>query len=303
MNSLIPSLHKLEEIQWKSLLGVRFWDPVNGHHVRDDLYVIIWPKNNPELTRRASRTASGNYLFQRLLGLRSSEIILNSDQYNKADQQEYMVRVLDLRGRFLPLVFKVKVPRENSCLFPNGIDPPDAQGEPWPGVPLFSSPARNVSPGTAVIRAQLVDRAPDPPAPAKFALICVEINGSKWYGLTNGQGCAAVHFPYPDLQNMLTGVAQDEGDQPIGDTTWDLRVSVNYKPGKESHKPGGRRYIQDQAFPVFLEILNQPEAKLVLKENDDPAEEGTYQLVYGQELVLRTDGETKDIPSLFIESQ
>ncbi len=69
----------LETLTTRTLLGIRFWDPATDRQISDGLQLVAWPETAPDCKIDAFRTASGNFAFQNLPGMRAYEYPVNDD--------------------------------------------------------------------------------------------------------------------------------------------------------------------------------------------------------------------------------
>lgn len=279
------------------MLGIRFWDPVYGHLINNDLKVIAWPEKYPSLICKAIRTATGLYTFQGLAGLRSYEFANYTLLESPIAQRKFLVQIMDLQHRFLPVVIGILLPRPGNGVYPNGIDPPNNQGDPWPGVPLFTTPMRTAPPGIAVIRSQLIDYVSQ--KPAAYALARINLNGKNWYGIADNRGSLAVHLPYPKMNTITVGTTTSTITAPFSDQVWDFKLKVFFNPNKPTYKPDGVKHLKESALPDLKDIMEQPAVKLVHTQGVDAVNEHTYQLSYGKELVMKTNGKSE----LYIDTE
>jgi hypothetical protein len=262
----------LERVTIVTPLGIRFWDALLDAPVRDGLDVTARPLGQRAGGTAAFRTASGIYAFRGLPGLHDVEYPAGDALASPLPGRRFVVEVADRQRRFLPAVFGVDLPY--SGIFPTGTLGASVPGRP-PGFYLFSAPTRPVTPAAAAVRATLVDLDG---APAAYAVLTVQApGGATWYGLADERGCAAVLFPYPTF-TAGAGLAS-----PLADTRqrWPVSVRVYYAPATLETPPGS-------ALPDLRSILSQPAAVIWATPVGQALDHLPLELVFGQELVLRT---------------
>ncbi len=262
-------------------LGVRFWDAVLDRPVSDGLRVEAWPEGRPAARRRAFVTAGGVYAFRGLPGLSEVERPHEDRPPDLSPPQSwrFVVEVRDALRRFLPVAFTASVPYRG--IFPTAAPP--GPGGPLPGFYLFSSPTRPAAPNLAVLRAHLEEfTGPGARRPAAFALLEVDTPGITYYGMTDDQGRAAVLFPYPVFPTTAPASPAAPADRPH----WDVTLRVRYSPAARARAAGSD-------LPDLASVVAQPFAAVRAAHGPGgPADELRADLVFGQELVLRTEGES-----------
>ncbi len=269
----------LETLITRTLIGIRFWDPAADRQVSDDLSVVAWPDAVPDLRISAFRTASGIFAFQNLPGLydyehpaQDSDPIESSPLITKI----FFIEVVDTLNNFMPMRFRVELP-----FLDGGLYQPTPYSSPIIEEParfyLFSAPSRAPLPGLAVVRVTLT--TPQNGAPAAYALIELEENTRRWYGLTDSRGCATIMFPYP---TFITALGQSPPGLPPSEQRWPLVIRVRYDPNLLPSLGEGE-------IPTIRQIRNQPDSQIWAAENSGSASSAlNFELKYGQELILRT---------------
>lgn len=277
----------LETVNRVAPLGLRFWDEVRQVAVGDGLSVTAYPAENNQLRATAFVNRSSVYAFEDMPGLRAFEMGSGQPEFwnENPPQYPFVVEVQDSEHRFLPFSFRLRVPVrgawEFACdsfdsppLAPDPLASPPGM-RPW-GIPLFSSPARTVVPGMAVVRAELAESHDEGRTPAIWALVAATIDGKLVArGLSDEQGRLVLMFPYPQPPEFApdSPFAQRKN---LSEQSWTVQVRAYYE-WKVS--PGGAADL--------CELLNQPQAELW----DD--ESLTIPLTsrvlhYGEELVLKS---------------
>lgn len=213
---MIPELSVAREhLTRVTPLGMRFWDQVAREVVSEGLVVTVYPLGNPRRRSRAIPNRSGVFVAQNLSGLRSIE-------YGKGDAEfwvgattsssPFVVEVVDQKGRFLPFQFAVDLPVRGSL--PWAADVADSPPSALPTLPLYSTPARAVPAGMAVLRADLRDWIAD--RPAAWAVVEARPEGQPPVrGIAGKDGRIALVFSYPE---PLSGpLGSPPGSPPLGE--------------------------------------------------------------------------------------
>jgi len=279
----------LEILTTRTLLGIRLWDPATDRQVSEGIELTAWPETAPDLITPAFRTASGIFAFQNLPGmydyehpLAGTDPLLGSPPITRP----FLVKINDLRGNFMPVCFRVELPLSDSGLYQPALISSPIDDEPARFY-LFSAPSRQSLPGLAAIRAT-VSAIENGPA-AAYALIEVEENGRRWYGLADGRGCVTILFPYP---TFITALGTSPPGLPPSQQHWSLTIRVRYDPGLRSSLDAGE-------LPTLRQIRNQADAQMWATEIAGSASFAQpFELTYGQELILRTGNQS----SLWLES-
>ncbi len=262
----------LERVTRVAPLGMRFWDDVSSAVVADDLTVIAYPANNPALQAPASITHSGVYAFIDLPGLRDLENGSGDEAFwaNLPARRPFVIQVIDNASRFQQFQLTAQVPVRGLFTLDCASPPTLAQA----GVPLFSSPARAVPGGMAVLRADLWDIAAD--APAAWTLIEASIEGqtvARTYA--DRQGRVALIFAYPEPPRFSIS-SPPSSRRALTDQTWTIQLHAFYSPTTPVPQ-----------IPDLCQVLNQAEANLY--SNLSPALPLTETaLEFGKELILKS---------------
>ena len=280
---LAPQLRPLETVLIVTPLGIRFWDAARDVAVDSGLVVHARPETAPTETGKATRTRSGVYAFFGLPRMRAVEYPL-TDGPASPPTGRYIVDVTDSERRFVPVAFQVDVPFEG--IYPVGLGASPAGGGA-PGFYLFSSATRITGADLAVVRATLVEAATA--APAAHAVVELTLpDGSRVIGLADAAGQVAVAFPYPRFATVIsspprsTQAAREPPD-------WPIPVRIQYAPAAQV-------MLLPDLPPDLGSLLTQAGTDIWASASGPPGAELSASLVFGRELVLRTD----DGPSLLI---
>lgn len=278
-----PSMTLLETQAIFTLLGIRFWDPVQEQVITHDLEVIAWPADRPERQVTAFRTASGIYTFRGLPGLRHLEY--PSGDATPWDDDviptRFIFQVNDLRRRYLSLAYSVDVPFRG--VFPSDrlVSPGNS---PALGIWLFSAATRAANSTLALIRAEIriADLAsPSQPGaiePAAYAVVAVDVEDDTWYGIAGPDGQVATFFPYPDFASPM-GFTSPVRAMP--QQSWPLTIRVFYEPGMQQFPAGA-------SVPDIRSLFDQGQASIWENEVGDLLNEWQLDFNFSEELVLHT---------------
>jgi hypothetical protein len=278
----------VERVSIVTPLGIRFWDPVFDVPVEDSLSVTAYPFGTDFPATTGRLTASGVYAFHGLPGLHDVEYPRDdpSDPGSLPASRRFQIVVTDSVSRFLPVSFAIDAPFR-------GIFPTDVPQGPGmtaaPGFYLFSAPTRSASPLVALIRAQLSERlnATDEQA-AAYAVIELDApGGDTWIGIADQRGAVALLFPYPTFtgpsSTSLPATLPSDG----GEQSWPVTLRVRYQPSVLSFPAGSR-------LPELRSVLAQAHAAIWTERAVPPGQTLpalSANLVFGQELVMRSTGE------------
>jgi hypothetical protein len=254
-----------ERLTYVAPLGVRLLDPATSRPFADGLLVHAGG-------RQLFANHAGVFVLTGVPGLGAAERGTGDEAYwdDPPARTTVTVEVDDPRGRFLPFSFDADLPARGAfelhCGSPPGTDGP---------IVLFSSAARAVPAGCAVVRADLWDAHAD--AAAAWALLEVQAPGLPVArGLADDRGRVAVVFPYPEPSG-LDGSPPSLERRALADQNWTLQLRAFAAPHVD---PVPTR-------PDLCTVLTQPEATLLAGASPaTPLTEAT--LDYGRELVLRT---------------
>lgn len=298
----------LDRITRVAPLGLGFWDSVSNNFMTDGLRVTAIPKIS--ITYRgkpaiALPNRSGIFAFHHLPGLGEAENGAGDHDYwnHPPAPKDFVISVIDRYSRFLPFKFSVKAPtrRIDAWSVPSpdtalNIDFSQLQGI----IPLFSSPARLIPSGTAVIRASITMDG----KPAAWAVVEAYSQNTGTNpddtslvarGIANQRGQLALVFHYPKFMSMEAG----KDSLPLTAQKWVISLKVFFSPNRsDTEFPYLEMpYLEmldpetlNRNIPDLGEIAVQAEADLVtpleLPEKDVPA--GKAYLKYGSELVFKT---------------
>jgi hypothetical protein len=193
-----------------------------------------------------------------------------------AATKPFVIEARDLRHRYLPLVFGVNVPFKG--VFPTSAIVSPLSGNPS-GCYLFAAPTRRVLGGEAALRATLWDISDE--QPAAYAVVEAQVEGKTWYGIADERGSVIVPFPCPEFMVPETLSSPQEPVQQ----KWQVRVRVKYEPGRLLR-------LEGSDTPTIRSIFDQERASLWRVDVGPDHWELNFQLLYGEELVMRTGGQS-----------
>lgn len=269
----IPDIDELsEKVCIFTALGLSFWDPVLNMQISDHLCVRAWQDKTNYPVKYAFRTASGNYAFQKLPGLHGIEY--PKDKENLPASKKYNVEVKDELNRFMPVVFSVELPLPYRGLYLS------ENLKAFPGFCLISSPSRTTQPGFAYVRGRLICKSTD--LPASYAVVEVEIEGRKWYGISDKNGIITVIFPYPQFKSLNNIInPQDKMENPFSLQTWQMTIRIQFSPESLVFPHGSK-------IPLLQTIVTQKAGKIWETESQS-VEELSSKVTFDQEFILRTE--------------
>jgi hypothetical protein len=214
---------ELERIGYRAALSVRCVDAVRGTVVADNMVATAWPAADPAAHLLASRSpASGLLGFGMLPGFWDLQLARSRGgeplQWPPDPPPDpYVVKVVDLRGRYLPVVRVVPVP----VLAPEDI-------------PLHSGPARSGQSGWALIRGEVHDRTTH--AGLGWSVVTVTTGLDSYPVISDGLGRFVLVAPYPEALPPLAG--SPPSGPGLSAMTWPLTIAVACEPGALNAAPG-----------------------------------------------------------------
>ncbi|HEV2801590.1 MAG TPA: hypothetical protein VGW12_13885 [Pyrinomonadaceae bacterium] len=286
----------LEHFTLVAPLGLRFHDAATGELVGDGLNVTVYPIKNTLQRVEARANRSGTYVLHHAPGLREFERGAGDEEFwnNLPPTQTFVVEVIDQERRFQPFSFEAELPAPRGLF--NWLSPV----EPSPpagarSLPLYSAPARKVSSGMAVVRADLWDAQAS--APAAWAVVEARLNNQlQARGMSDERGRLALIFPYPKPTDapLSSPVASPPVNKnvPLLEQTWELALTAGYAP-EDLATAAKPPVIPD--LRTTLDQLNAPPARLWadLAGQDELL---SVTLKYGQELILKSQDSTNVSP-------
>lgn len=274
----------LEEVFFKTLLGVRCWDPILDAPVTDALRITLYPIENSEAQISAYRTRSGIYAFRGIPGMFDYQTVKDYQASSSPQEQKrYVLTIEDVEARYssVALFVDLPLPYEGIFLVDDNTHSPATVPK---GFNLYSSATRAAAPQYAIVRGELIDR--DTQQSAAHALVRVQTEeGHSWFGIADADGRFAVHMSYPPLDiNVNSSPATGEPAMFLFERTWTIGVTVMYDPISLEPLPGSELFD-------YLSILTQNAASIY--EHSPQTEDGEVaelqaQLTYGRDLILKT---------------
>lgn len=283
----LESLRVRDRLTIFTPLGIRFWDPALDIQVNEGLAVTARPLDTRGRTISAFRTTSGIYAFQGLPGLHTVEYPRGQPLPSRSPpaMTRFLVEVRDKKRCFLPVAFTVSLPYQG--IFPTGSLHGLPVGGP-PGFYLFAAPTRPVPATLAVVRAQLTEHGTNnSEKAAPYAVMEVQgPDGQNWYGLADERGCLAVLFPYPTFSSH-SGELSSSPPGTDNRQRWMLSIGIRYAPAT-------LRFPPDSSLPELRSIFNQGSGTIWpsrTASSGQPISRLSAELIFGEELVLRSAGE------------
>jgi hypothetical protein len=240
---------ELERTTSVAPFGVRFWDVVTGRTVSDGLTLV-----NVETGRSALPNRSGVFVAWNIAG--AAERGAGDAGYwaSPPGQRSLTFELGDAQERFHTMRFDASAPSR-------GVFGEDCGSPPAGTVPLFSLPSRPYPPGTAAVRAELIDAITG--GPAAHAVLEVSADGiATARGIADERGRVLVLLPYPEPP--WHGPSPPAGSRPLSAQTWRVELAVRYSP------------LSPPEPPDLCAVLAQPHAGPVVDA----------ELAFGRELVL-----------------
>jgi hypothetical protein len=283
MPVVLPPHVELETRIHRCALAIRFVDTALNEVVFSGLQATATPINDKERVIEAKPNRSGTWLFYGLPGQRGYELgAVERHGVSPLEPARFIVTVRDEENRFLPCHFEATAPNEDRFSFLTPISPPWASND----VPLFSSAARFVPRGCAVVRAELAFMdAQNIARPSAWALMQVSVtvrNGARdtvhALGVSDERGSAAVIFPWPELFGLPN--ASPRGGLRMDEQGWDVRVRAwhDLQPRKPKR---GEPFDLNQVLGRFGAPSN-----ILQTANAPHSEYSNAILKFGRELVI-----------------
>jgi hypothetical protein len=278
MPTILPPLRKLESLELRCPLAVRFRDTTTGQLIGWGLRVSAYPIDAlwPEALRRfAHPNRSGTWIFHHLAELREYETGSDAvpETGSPPHRPQFRIEVQDIEGRFLPFSFTAEVPV-------TGLFQLAPMSFPlWPGteVPLFSAPERALPPACAVIRTSLVTVPEE--LPAAWALVeattTVRSRSVQLLGISDPRGSVALIFPWPELVGLT--FSSPPATQHLDSQGWEFELAAWHDFNAEVGT------LAD--LDAILARLNRPPDRLGT-ELSPPGEVSQAFLTFGRELVI-----------------
>lgn len=284
-------------------LGLRFHDTTTGAVVGDGLSIWAYPVGRPSAKRSAIANRKGVYVLHHGYGLRERE---NGDgsrfywDHPDPPNKDFVIEVSDEQRRFQPFLFTASLPFEGIFKWDVALDSPLSARTT---VPLFSTTARNVASGMAVIRADLWDTSID--APAAWAAMEAFTSGRLLgRGVADDAGRIAVVFPYP---TPLSFAPVSPPDSPLGsppvatsppltEQVWPLELRAFYTPDRPLMSPPDFAEAATPQLPDLRFTLTQPAATMWADAEQTEILQETN-LRFGRELILKSRPSPSSPPS------
>lgn len=286
----------LERLTLTAPLGVTFHDTATGSRVGSGLDVTIRPEANARSSARMFPNPSGVYVLNSAPGLAREFLFGAGDEEfwsNLPAPQTYVLEVSDPQSRFQPFSLEIDLPVRGvfNWVSPLADSPPAVEAPAT--IPLYSAPTRRVPPGMGVVRADLHDTQAD--KPAAWAMVEARYDGALVArGMSDARGSLALIFPRPAPRAASPDPFVDSPpaprSPPLFEQTWELVLSAGY-----AGVAPGTSVAPIPDLRAALEQLSAPPARL-WADREGGAELEHVTLLYGRELVLRTEGADDSSP-------
>ena len=303
------AFYPLETVVRTAPLGLRCVDIATQSQVTAGLSVTAVPSDRRAREAQASVTRSGIYSLQGLPGLRDFEFAaedpaLASPPAASPAGREFVVRVEDARGRYLPFSMILTLPRRKIVT-----------------TYLFSSPGRGLVPGLTVIRGSLRDGTQQLAGgglrPAAFARIEAQYELTSpptvYVALADWRGEFALLLPSPNPLRPPAGVSvtsPNTSDRKIiAQMKWPVTLHFFYQPQRQEfittnergqvevitgQRDGVTNIAPDQSAlrytPVLASLLSQSAAEVLPTALGSAAPSLEAEIEFDKELVVRTGG-------------
>ncbi|HET6980055.1 MAG TPA: hypothetical protein VFI24_27225 [Pyrinomonadaceae bacterium] len=284
------TLKTFDSISIVAPLGIRFRDELTGDVVSDGLNVAVYALGRPAGKVQAIANPSGIFVVHHAPGLISVEHGQGDADFwnNLPPKKNFVVAVTDAARRFQPFQLDVQLPERGvfNWASPIAASLPDLE----PGIPLYSSPVRNVPPGMSVLRADLWDAARD--LPAAWAILEAHVNNQLVArSIADDQGRIALIFPHPAPRPFTASAPLSSSPSaatgpPLTEQTWPVDLRALYAPIDAPALLPGELGLEQQ-LPDLRAMLSQPEATL-WADSDRTTPLETVTLNYGRELILKS---------------
>jgi hypothetical protein len=242
----------------------------------DGLTVTAFPEKLPGKRIPAIPNRSGTYTVHAGTGLTEFEGSAGDlrSWSVRPTEVSFLLEVIDAERRFLPCVVPVRVPFrglfQSPCVSPAGS---------FPGIELYSAPARTVPAGLAVARAELREAVSR--RPAAWAMLEVRTpDGRGFRGLADDEGRVAVIFPYPEPIGFMVGSPSVRVGPPLTEQSWTISVRARYSA-----------LSSGEILPDLCEVERQSPATLWV-DTALTRECTAATLQFGRELILRSEDAT-----------
>ena len=284
----VPEYQFLESVAQKTLLGIRFWDPVLDAQIQDGLQVTLFPVDNTDKVSQAFKTRSGIYAFNNIPGLSEQET--DTTEVNVGSPPEtksYVLNVEDTSRQFSSAALLIELPLPYSGIFlvDDNITSPSTVPR---GFNLYSSIERSVTSQFVFVRGELINRITQ--EPAAHALVRVQTEDAfSWFAISDSEGRFSVMLPYPFL-NISYGSSPPVSDgMRLFERSWNIELSIMYEPAAHEEISGAE-------LPDYSSILSQSQALLYTESPESNLGEVSslqVELVYGRDLIIKTAGFSK----------
>jgi hypothetical protein len=291
-------LIELDRVTIVAPLGLQFHDAATGTIVGDGLSVWAFPAGRPAARRQLIANRVGVYVLHHADGLIDLEHGAGDESYwqNLPPTKPFVIEVNDEYARFQPFQLTIDLPTKDIYKW-NGTSNSSPLSS-MTSIPLYSSPARSLFGGMAVVRAELHDPLRAGPlltaAEGNAAATVLELYDEDLLvarGFADELGRLALIFPYPSPRTFPPGSPPGSplSSPPMAtgpaltDQVWNLKVRAFYSPPLSSPLDP----FTEDSLPDLKSTLAQPEAQL-WADADRTETLSEVALQYGRELILKS---------------
>ncbi len=281
----------LDRLRIDTPLGFRFWDPILDKQITSGLQVFASPVSRPTSVVRAEQTLSANYVFHKLPGLPAFNFPDNST--SPPESKRYNISVINSSGHYSAIVLEVNAPHEGLFLIKKPVSSPNSKVK---GLYLYSAPSRPIPRWYADVRGRLLDENTD--LPAAYAVVKVSFTNFlghifSYYGISEQNGEFVVMMPYPTSNHPFHASPAGPGGTDLLTQSWDISVVVKYSPTVLSPPSSVIGNQLESSLPDYCTVLEQDEANIRKSVSDANTAEITATLIFNQQLILKTEGDSE----------
>lgn len=306
----MPTFQPLETVRRVAPLGLRCLDTLTQRPVFEGLSVKATPTSGTYKSVSAFVNRSGIFAFQGLPGLHDFEygadasLLADPPIVSPARDKEFALRIEDTQRRFISIGLILTLPRREvlSAL-------------------LFSAPNRARVPGFTVIRGEIKDATLMASLrPASFARIEAQYEVTNpptiYAAIADARGQFALFLPSPNPFKPPAGVPvtspNTSGRRTLSQLRWPLTIRFFYQPQRQkficANARGQIEIVEGEpervsaptsegryCLPELASLLMQSAAGVFASTPAPAAETLQTEIMFGQDMVLRTVGGGSDV--------
>ncbi|MEP6902560.1 MAG: hypothetical protein ABJA66_12465 [Actinomycetota bacterium] len=279
---------KIEKLNFVAPLGMCFHDAATGERIIDGLSVSIYPVTKSIYKQRTTAlpNRSGVYVLHYAYPLEDFSRGAGDAEFWAANppQKLFVAEVVDQENRFQTFQFTLKLPVKGIYRWEN--IPSTSPNKNLSSIPLYSAPARKVTGGMSVIRAELRQNQAKS---ASWAVLEARFNGNLIArGIADREGQILLIFPALSPQNNpLISPPSNATRISLADQKWMLDLTVKYEPNIFQTSPSFSTENEAEVSPDLRLVLAQSNGRLWANaEKTEVLTTAVLQL--GRELILRS---------------